>query len=247
MIHFWVRATVDWLDEDAFWAQAPPRFKPRAELWNEVLGMPFHVFRHRVKEIAAWNLSHVRGATVTGDWDEIPDGARVLPVDDDDWFAPGLAEILEREWCEAPGVHWNLFWLGVPSDLGHYVYATRRRLLPFTPLHWTCDTNNYGLVKTPEAKQLAVNHEDATEWFDGAGRDRVKRIAGCLSVNNRSLGSQTSLRPSHQRGELDRARLLRRLARYKRLYRRRLPGRPSWARPYTDRMAELMDELEPAS
>lgn len=245
MIHFWVRATVDWLDEDAFWAQVAPRFKPRAELWNEVLDMPFHVFRHRVKEIAVWNLSHVRGATVVGAWDEIPDGARVLPVDDDDWFAPDLAEILDREWSDALGVHWNPFWLGIPSDLGHYMYATRRRLFPFTAPHWTCDTNNYGLVKNPQARQLAVNHSHATEWFDGPGRDRVRKIAGRLSINNRTLGSQTSLRPTIRRGELNRTRLLRRLARYKRLYRRRPPGRPSWASRYVDRMADLMDELEP--
>ena len=25
MIHVWMRATVDWLDEDAFWAQMAPR------------------------------------------------------------------------------------------------------------------------------------------------------------------------------------------------------------------------------
>jgi hypothetical protein len=246
VIHVWVRSTLDWLDEDAFWAQVPSRFKRRVELWNDVLDMPFHVFRHQVKEIAAWNLSHMRDAVVTSDWEEIPDGARVLPVDDDDWFSPDLPEILDREWSDALGVHWNPFWLGVPSDAGHYVYATRRRLFPSTPLHWTCDTNNYGLVKTPQAKQLALDHADATDWFDGAGRDRVRRIAGRLSINNRTLGSQTSMRPASRRGELDRARLLRRLARYKRLYRRTLPGRPPWARPYVARMAELMDQVDPA-
>ena len=44
----------------------------------------------------------------------------------------------------------------------------------------------------------------------------------------RPLGSQTSLRPTFRRGELDRTR-----------------GRPAWARRYVDRMADLMDELEP--
>jgi hypothetical protein len=244
LIHVWVRKTVDWRDEDAFWAQVAPRFRPRVELWNEVLNIPFHEFRRRVKEVAAWNLAHVDGAVVS-QWDEIPDGGRVLPVDDDDWFSPDLAQILERDWGDALGVHWNPFWLGVPSDPEHYIYATRRRLLPFTPPHWTCDTNNYGLVKAPEARQLAINHIDATDWFNGPGRAKVRKIGGRHSINNRTLGSQMSLRPTVRRGELDRARLLRRLARYKRLYRRRLPGRPAWAGPYIERMAALMDELGP--
>lgn len=241
-----MRKTVDWLDEDAFWRQVEPRFRPRAELWNEAISMPFHVFRHRVKEIAASNLSRVEGAPIAA-WDEIPDGARVVSVDDDDWFAPNLAEVLEREWGDARGVHWNPLWIGVPSDLGHRIYATRRSLLPFTPPHWTCDTNNYGLVKGPESRPLAERHEVATDWFDGPGRSAVRRIPGRLSVNNRTLGSQTSLRPTARRGELTRARLLRRLARYKRLYRRRRwPPEPDWARPYMAMMADLMDELEPS-
>ena len=244
MIYIWLRTDVDWDDEAAFLAQCTADFRPRLARWNETFAMPFHVFRGRVAAIATASRAAVEGATCAP-WEEIPDGAVMLPVDDDDWFAPDLAEILDREWSDALGVHWNPFWLGVPSDLGHYIYATRRRLLPFTPLKWTCDTNNYGLLKTPQARPLAVDHLAAADWFDGLDRDRVRRIAGRPSINSRTLGSQTSLRPAFRRGELDRPRLLRRLTRYKRLYRRRLPGRPTWAGRYVDRMADLMDELEP--
>ena len=65
-------------------------------------------------------------------------------------------------------------------------------------------------------------------------------------MTNRNLGSQTSLRPTKLHGEIDRARLLRRLGKYKRLYRRPPWGRGlDWCRPYMAMMAELMDELEP--
>jgi hypothetical protein len=246
VIYVWVRASPDWEDEDEFWAQVPPRVRPRVELWNSTIGMPFHVFRHRVREIAALNQARVENVTYA-EWDEIPDGARVVPVDDDDWFAPNLAEILEREWGPERGICWNPCWIGVPSDFGHWIHATRRSLLPFTPWLWTCDTNNYALVRGPGTKPLFAAHGIANEWAESPpGRNAVKRIGRRLSVNNRTLASQTSLRPTTRRGEIDRTRLLERLRAYKRLYRRRWwQSEPGWSRPYVAMMAELMDEVEP--
>jgi hypothetical protein len=245
VIYICVRRTLDWEDEAASWAQLQPRLKPRVELWNSTINMPFHVFRHRVRAIAALNHSRVENA-VCAEWDEIPDGGRVVPVDDDDWFAPNLAQILERQWGSARGVWWNPRWIGVPADLGHRIYATRRALLPFTPAHWTCDTNNYAVVKDEESRTLLTSHVAATDWFDGPGREAVTRIKGRPSINNRTLGSQTSLRPTARHGEIDRSRLLQRLRRYKALYRRRRwPREPAWSRPYMTMMGQLMDKLEP--
>jgi hypothetical protein len=245
VIYIWTRATLDWRDEEAFWAQAPARFKPRAELWNSTLNMPYHLFRQRVKEIAELNLSRV-GNVIRAPWEEIPDGARVVPVDDDDWFAPNLAEVLEREWGHEPGFSWTGTWIGVPSVLGHRVHLIRRALLPFTRPYWICESNNYGMVKRPGTRPLLAEHGLACDWFDGPGRGSVKRIGERLNVTSRHLGSQTSLRPTPRHGELDRARLLRRLRKYKRLYRRPPWGSGlGWCRPYLAMMADLMDELEP--
>jgi hypothetical protein len=245
VIHVWLRATLDWEDEEAFWAQVPERFRPRAELWNATINMPIHLFRHRVREIAALNQSRVEGA-VWASWEEIPDGAKVVPVDDDDWFAPNLIEVLESEWGEEAGIHWTGSWIGVPSVVGHRLHLIKRALLPFTRPFWTCESNNYGMVKGPGTRPLLEEHGFACDWFDGPGRDQVKKIGPRLSATNRNLGSQTSLRPTKRRGELDRARLLRRLRKYKRLYRRPPWGRGlDWSRPYLAMMAELMDELEP--
>ncbi|HKJ35318.1 MAG TPA: hypothetical protein VKA36_02015 [Solirubrobacterales bacterium] len=240
-----IRATLDWADEEAFWGQLDPRVRPRVELWNATLTMPFHEFRRRVREIAALNLARVEGATLA-DWEEIPDGERVLPVDDDDWFDPDLVRVLDRAWGSAEIVRWNPLWLGVPSDLGHWFYATRRALLPFTPAHWTCDTNNYGLVKRPGRRPEFEGHLAATKWFARAGRGEAARIPGRYSINNRTLASQTSLRPTSRDGEIDSGRLLQRLRRYRQIYRRRRWWRdPAWSRPYVALMAELMEDVEP--
>ena len=52
-IYIWVRSTVDWGDAAAFRAQLAPAFAPHGALWDATFTMPFHVFRQRVKEIAA--------------------------------------------------------------------------------------------------------------------------------------------------------------------------------------------------
>jgi hypothetical protein len=245
VIYVWVRAIPDWEDEGAFWAQLPPRLRPRVELWNSTINMPFHLFRHRVREIATLNHSQVEDVTYA-EWDEIPGGARVVPVDDDDWFAPNLAEILEREWGPARGICWNPCWIGVPMDFGHRIYTTRRSLLPFTPWAWTCTTNNYALVKGPGTKPLFEAHAVANEWAESPSRDALTKIGRRLSIQNQTLGSRTSLSRVKRRGEIDRTRLLERLAAYKRIYRRRWWQRePAWSRPYVAMMAELMDEVEP--
>ena len=153
MIHIWTRATVDWEDEEAVLAQVPPRFKPRMELWNATISMPLHVFRHRVKEIAALNLSRVEHV-VHSDWDDIPNGARVVPVDDDDWSAPNLAEVLDREWGSARRL------LGAQLDRGAgglrpSALPDPARADPLHPAALACETNNYALVKGPGTRALA--------------------------------------------------------------------------------------------
>ena len=69
---------------------------PEGAGWNDTFNISYQRFRHRVEQIAQLNHSRVEGAVVS-EWDEIPDGALVMPVDDDDWFVPGAAQALEAE------------------------------------------------------------------------------------------------------------------------------------------------------
>jgi hypothetical protein len=240
VLYIWVRATADWADVEAFRAQLRPDFEPKVELWNATFDMPFHLFRAEVARIARLNQSRVAGA-VRADWNQIPEGGLVLPVDDDDWFAPHVGEALENEHDPAAeGYYWTSTFLEVPIDLRHRLDLIRRRVLRMPPV-WACATNNYALVKGPDRKVLLDSHPDASRWVEGEGAAHTQRLERRLSAMNRTLASETSL--AFPRPPIDRARLIRKYRGYKRLYRRRQPPELAWTQPYVEMMSALMQRL----
>src|SRR5438067_12798702 len=94
VMQIWVRATLDYDDEQRFTAALRPGFREQVALWDSVFEMPYRVYRARLRAIARENLARVEGAVVAA-WEEIPGGTLVLPVDDDDWFRPDIASVLE--------------------------------------------------------------------------------------------------------------------------------------------------------
>ena len=245
MIHIWIRKTQDWADEEGVVAQLAD--SSMVPLWNATFNLSYQRFRLRLAEIARLSLDRVDGAVVS-EWDEIPDGAIVLPVDDDDWFSPEAALVLEAEaGAEAFGYHWTSPWIEVPIDVGHRLYMVRRSIFPRTPPKWICTTNGYAMVKGPGSREALVNHVEASRRFEAAaarGDGSVKRIEQKLGVANRSLASRTTLLGLRKR-QITRVELLRKYRRYLRLYERPLAPDIEWCRPYVAMMSELMAELEP--
>jgi hypothetical protein len=243
VLAIWVRKTVPWDDEEAFLAQVPEGFRRKVDVWNETFTTPYHVFRSEVRRIADVNHAAVRGA-VSLHWEEIPDGELVLPVDDDDWFAPDIGEALARHRDpDAAAYRWSSSFLEVPIGLGHELYVLRHRLFPGARPRWSCTTNNYALVKQDGVRELAVSHMRASAWVDGSPPGQVAWIPARLSLQNRTLASQTSL--AYMRPDITRSQILRKLRRYRRLYRRWRSAELTWARPYVEMMAALTDRLEP--
>jgi len=240
-VYIWIRATLDW-DDPAVVDRVDAAFRPKLETWNRTFTLSYQQFRSRLRRIAADNLSHVEGVTTTRDWDAIPDGAVVLPVDDDDWFAPDVARALcESHDAAAVAYRWPSTFLEVPTTIGHHVHLARRAVAPWTPPKQFCTTNNYALVKEPAVRALAENHMRAGEALrDAPG---VRQLPGRLSVMNRSLASQTTI--GHLRPAVTRGHLLRKHRRYARLYGRAQEGMPAWSRPYVRMMRDLMLEIRP--
>lgn len=241
MVYLWVRSGLDWEDESAFLAQVTSEFEPSLAVWSATFEMPYHVFRHRVRQIARANLTQVRGAT-HAEWDAIPEGGLVMPTDDDDWFAPHAVEALERERRpESDTYVWRASFVQSPTGFRHRLYLTRRRVLPFTRPRSTCSTNNYSMLKRADNRLLFQDHMEATRWVDAREGASTSMLGERLSVVNRTVASQTQLRSP--RRVVSRSELRRKYRRYCRLYEGlRTPHTP-WAEPYVAMMGELMEEL----
>jgi hypothetical protein len=235
-IYICIRRTLDWHDEAVVAANLRREFRPKVEVWNATLDPPYHRFRHRLKELAQENLARVAHA-IQAPLATIPRGAVVIPVDDDDWLAPELADRLAGAY--APGAHgylWTRQVLEPPIPLGTRVW------------HWlwswkasTCATNNYAVVNEPEVADLVYGHVRAGRYFD-AHASQIRRIPGILAIQNRNVSSQTAM--AWRRPSITREELLENLERYRGLY-ASWPVREelSWARPWLARMAELTAEI----
>ena len=241
MVRIWVRATLDYDDQRAFDAQLRDRFRDQVALWDSVFEMPYRVFRSHLREIARENLARVEGARVSA-WEEIPEGALVLPCDDDDWFRPDVAAVLQRRLRPGvTGLRWTSSFLEVPTNWRHQLGIWRVRAQGPRPM-FLCTTNNYAMFASDESKDLLTSHIQASRWVRAQQAGSVALLDQRLSLMNRTIASQTSL--GHLGVAISRRRLLRKLARYRRLYELPLPSGLAWAQPHADRMGELMGELE---
>ena len=241
MVRIWVRATLDFDDERAVEAQLDPRLRPQVALWDSVFEMPWRVFRSRLREIARGNLERVEGA-VCSTWEEIPEGALVLPCDDDDWFRPDVATVIERVVQPGiAGVRWRSSFLEVPTNWRHQLGIWRRHVQGPRPA-FLCTTNNYALFASEDSKDRLKRHTQASHWVGTQPPGAVPYLRERLSLMNRTLASDTSLRIRGQ--AISRRVLLRKLGRYRRLYQRPLSPELAWAQPYSDQMRELMDDQD---
>ena len=246
MIRIWIRRTVDWEDEErAVSALTDPWLLPKIPVWDATFTMSYASFRRRVSEIARLNHSRVAGASPAA-WEEIEDGDVVMPVDDDDWFAPDAGEVLGAQLDPgATGYLWQSRWVQVPFDVRHRLYLARRALFPRTPPKWICSTNNYAMVKGAGTREPLSSHIRASRWFAerlGRADGSVKEVEGAIGVANRTLGSQTTL--SQRRMTISARQLAMKLRAHRRLYQRPVAEEIAWCRPYVAMMAELMEEIQ---
>lgn len=239
--HICVRRTLAWDDPAAVERDLDPGFRAKYEAWNATFELPYAAFRARLAEIAAQSWSRVEGVRCTPLAD-VPAGDWVIPVDDDDWFAPQLGArlraLLAGAGADVTGCRWRRDVLE-PDAIRRGLRARlrRRRALEM----WTCGTNNYALRWAPGREEVLRNHVRASEHFD-VHPAQVARTREWLAVQNRNPASQTALRV--RRPTISRDQLVAVRDAYRATYARWRPRRSlRWARPYADAVAELVAGL----
>jgi len=237
MIYIVIRQTTDWANQAGVQAQLPEGLKAAVSLWNATFTLPYHAFRRELARIAQASRARIVGAACVPRAD-VPQGAVLVPTDDDDWFAPRLASALMAvadDHCR--GYYWPSRFLEVPISLAHELGLIRRAISPRTKPKWLCTTNNYAVTMHPATTGLVDNHMDASRWF-AAHRTAVRFVPEPLSMMNRTLASRTSLTDVRSRRQL-----VRKYRRYRRLYRAAMEAEVRWCEPYVAMMRDLMDDL----
>lgn len=244
MIYICIRRTTEWEDEKIFLSQLSDEFRPKVETWNNTFDMPYHVFRHRIKQIAQQNLSKVADS-VCATIENVPEGAMVVPIDDDDWLAPHIAGVLEKERENGKiGYYWNKDYLNMPAT--NFVRLARFILYDLTGRQrnrWTCSTNNYAFINNQSLLSTqCFKHTKASAYFDQNGA-KVKQLPDHLSMMNRTIASQTSM--NWRKARISNRRLIKNYYLYRDMYKNTLLPHHEWSKPYLMMMSDLMRELRP--
>jgi hypothetical protein len=239
MLHVCLRPTLAWHDEAAVEAALLPDVRSAVALWNATFSLSYAAFRLRLAAITRRSLERVENAKIVP-FDDVPPGALLVPLDDDDWLAPELAtRLLAAEEPLRRGYHWNRYVLEAPRRGRRWPWSRRRRAADTS--RWTCASNNYAVRKLPELRPSFGDHVSASAWFD-AHPDATRHVPASLSVQNRNLSSRTVL--LRRRTSLGRDDLVADYERHKRLYHGlRLPPEVAWAAPHVAAMAELMHAI----
>jgi hypothetical protein len=248
LLHICVRRTLPWHDEAAVAASLDPIVRGKVELWNATFQLTYAAFRHRMTQIARENWSRVEHAQLTPR-EQIPPGALVAPVDDDDWFSPEMGRrLLAERSTSLHGYHWNRYLLETPRRPRRWPFARSRRATDTS--RYTCSSNNYAVVNLPELELAIGSHVAASRIFD-ARPGRVKHVAASLSLQCRNLASRSALgnglrfaQPGAPPPPFSPETLIEKLRRQREFYDRlRLPPEVAWAEPSAAAVAELLREM----
>ena len=238
-VAIYARTNVDWrtMSEERFMeqerytrsakamrAEDREHFLRMIRLWNRTFGVSYFEYRQRLREIAELSWSRVRDLDLLvrqQDLYELLEARQqyiVLPVDDDDWFHPDVANVVREHWRpELDVLHWpDGVFCSVPFQDRFEETAALPRL---RERHWKGNftTNGYALTKKGLAqcagdlrKRVVLYHLQAGEIFHGE-QFRRRFIDRPLSVTNKSLASCVNLR--QMSGERDLLRNVAHLAR----------------------------------
>jgi hypothetical protein len=156
--------------------------------WDEIFGLDFFAFRSELDRISKANLASVHDATVTvglqdfSSWYRTDEDEMIYPIDDDDYFHPGLASTAPEEEDATALVFWpHVQYTYLPNGSPGLTTLPLQTLL----------TNNWGVRKSflkrqfaeEDARQILSNHAlAASEIASALGIERPAQSAGWWAV-----------------------------------------------------------------
>jgi len=217
-----MRKTIDWTalncdnflsQEDCYLSDSITTIAPIVKKWNEFYGLSYFDYRAKVKEIAQQSL-FATGLPIVSMYDAADcENTLLVPVDDDDWVAPDLKDIV----CVKEALIWKFS-----------VYRPHRIVVKENA-GWKA--NNVAILNSGLKRFLKDNTIDN---FGSSTRSRsffteYSKIDKCLSVKNHHWGSITYMKnnsfPFSSPGKS------------------KMPDEFSWAEPLIDQMVELNESL----
>lgn len=205
-----------------------------SSLWDEMFCVSYFEFRARIKELAE---STFRGAEVARGLPELKrelassQDAYVIPIDDDDWIAPGLFRALAEQTTDV--VTWKMLGtffapaltvVTAPMDFETCSFAVRKSFV----------------VKHPEVELLLFHHASFGEYF--VGHKSRARFVDRLSMRNENMASVTVLKKEYSRAGMNEL-FKKRMIEIARGRGGKAVNRYSWAQAYLEKNAELHRQL----
>jgi len=211
------------------------------DLWNQIFNFGYFEFRAQAKELAETSyrdVSVIRGRDALLKECENPGNAYIVPIDDDDWLAPHLPQVLNDR--KAPIVHWTM------RETVNSRNTSSFRLPP----HWfrSCSfavTKN--LIRKHSRLKTLLSHHVSAGFYLKRIRSRVT-VKQVLSVANRTVASVGRMRRRYEsiknrrRGDVREQFKRSMLREAKRLSEKKTCG-CDWAIPYMEQNALLHQKL----
>jgi hypothetical protein len=177
------------------------------KLWDRTFGISFFATRQIMKEISLENFRAVTGASFVR-LDEVrallrPD-AFYLFTDDDDWYYPGIAQVLQRiDPRKCAAVHWDsavfskgltvmrdgMFWSNNYAVSGRYLLQ-RKQNLEIVSQHFRADGAFRARVR---AMHRRMGYRTLLQHLFTPGYRVSVHVEGCLSVENKHPASTVVL------------------------------------------------------
>lgn len=220
------------------------RYLECAKLWADTFRMSVFDYRAALRDIATTAIDRIEGldavfrnyATLARAKPE-NDNAWILPIDDDDWFSPSIADYCRDH--DANATH-MLTWAHVRLSADNARFQYPQENVPFVLTNQYAISNSAMTILNRDSRKTVLSHHGmAWQTIQRTAKRSFRdiRTKSPLAVTLKSPASYTQLTQFHNPEEL-----LEFVTRGDRLFAEE-KLLPKWAKPHAAKVGQLLGEL----